>query len=367
LIKSEVVNEGLECPKCSYFIKGRFLPQHRCPKCGEPLLTRVRIGFVEGLQSVTTLCDRPSTYLSLGEGSTPLIRCFNTYIKLEHLNPTGSFKDRGASLAVALARELGYELVIEDSSGNAGLSVATYASAHGIRARVYVPSDIPEGKYGMLVSVGAEVIKAGTRDEAHDAAIKDRDGYYVGHVTNPYFIEGMKDIALEVIKQLSRVPRNIVVPVASGTLILGLWKGFNELLSKSLIKSLPKLIAVQASGYATLSKLVNEVIEVGNTGSNSRYADALRLTKAPRIRQVSEAVNASGGKLVIVGDDEGVKALKELWSNGLLVEPTSAFTYAATKALVTKNEVRPQETVTILTGSGLKYVSVVRKLLRSNN
>ncbi len=359
-----VSNEGLLCIKCGNKLLGTFLSTHRCPKCNEPLLVMVNFKGISSLHELTTLAQRPNTYLSLGEGNTPLIKGTYSYLKLEYLNPTGSFKDRGAALAVAIARKLGYSLVIEDSSGNAGLSVATYASAHNIKARIYVPTDIHEGKYDMLVSVGAEVIKAGTRNEAHEAAIKDTNGYYVGHVTNPYFIEGMKDIALEIIKQYCGVPKNVVLPVASGTLLLGVWKGFKELLNAGLINSLPRIIAVQAAGYASLIKVVSNVIEVGNINERSKYADALRLTIVPRLEQIGKAIEECNGLLTIVGDDAGINALKELWRSGLLVEPTSAYTYAATRRLVNDNVLKPYETVTILTGSGLKFVSRIRYLLQ---
>jgi len=284
----------------------------------------------------------------------------NVFLKLENLNPTGSFKDRGASLAISWVKSKGYDLVIEDSSGNAGIAVAAYSAYANLRSRIYVPSDIPHGKYVMLRSLGAEVIKSGSRDDAHRAAITDSEGFYVGHTVNPFFIEGMKDIALELIKDVGNVPKTIIVPVASGTLILGLWKGFNELKQLGLINEVPRLISVQACGYSTLNGKVKTYFM--ECSIKSKLADALRLTLVPRLDQIINVLKDVNGVNVVVGDTAIVKSLKILWGKGLMVEPSSATVYAAYEYLRNIGEIE-EPVILILTGSGLKYVDLIGDVL----
>jgi len=318
---------------------------------------------VNDLSELKSLSPCIKRSVVLGEGRTPLINFHgNLYLKLENLNPTGSFKDRGAALAISWVKNVGkFKTVIEDSSGNAGIAVSAYSAGAGLKARIYVPSTIPEGKYLMLRVFGAEVIKAGTRNDAHRKATSDREGLYVGHVINPLFIEGMKDIALEIVKDLRSVPDTILAPVASGTLILALWKGFNELRELGLIDRIPRLISVQACGYSTLKDMVKTYyIECDHP---SELADALRLTIVPRINQIANAVKGSSGFNMVVGDKALVKALKELWVRGITAEPSSAATYAAYRYAMKEGIDLGNLVVAIITGSGLKYVKDIGRLI----
>ncbi|RLG82149.1 MAG: threonine synthase, partial [Thermoprotei archaeon] len=300
-------------------------------------------------------------YVTLGEGGTPLVRFSSgVYLKLEYMNPTGSFKDRGAALAISRALDLGCGVVVEDSSGNAGIAIAAYAGRAGVKARIYVPSDIPRGKHAILKMLGADVVRAGTRDEAHEAAIRDRGGCYVGHVVNPFFIEGVKDLALELVNELGGPPKAFLAPTASGTLILGVWKGFKELKELGVIDELPRLIAVQACGYSTLKGYVNHY-ELG-CDRPSRIADALRLTKVARLAQIVGAIKETRGFLVVVGDEPALNALKELWRAGVAAEPSSALAYAAATHLIANNLI-DKPVVVPITGSGLKYVDMLADLI----
>jgi threonine synthase len=317
-----------------------------------------------GIFRYSALLPSLSRYVSLGEGRTPTIKRVvdgvEVYFKLEYLNPTGSFKDRGSALAVSKASELGVTEVLEDSSGNTGISIAAYAACAGIKARIYVPSDIPVGKYVLIKSFGAEVIKAGSRDEASRQVLRDlgEGNYYIGHTWNPYFIEGTKTIAFEVYEGLRSVDY-VITPVASGTLLLGFWKGFNELLKLGLITSIPKLVGVQACGYDSLSRFVGRVVR-SECREGTVLADAIRLTNAPRLPYIAEAIVRSGGYLVVVNDDLIVDALKDLFRMGFTVEPTSAAAYAAFKLV--KKELSGKVLIP-LTGSGLKYVGGIESPL----
>ena len=344
----------LKCPKCGE----EYEPKpglYRCPKCGEPLLLKGGEEFVH-----------PSLRrFSLGEGRTPIISRGKFFLKLEYLNPTGSFKDRGAAAAISyLLSSSERKVLIEDSSGNAGIAYSCYGNAAGFRVRVYVPSDIPAGKYAIMRACGSEVIRAGTRDEAHKAALSDVEGIYVGHTVNPYFIEGTKAIAKELLNDLGKAKLResvIFAPVASGTLMLGLWKGFKELLSMGEIDELPKVVAVQACGYDYLSSIgALKVSKLSCRGEKTRFADALRLTKGERGRQTFEAVRELSGELVVVGDPAAMETYKELVRSGFLIEPTSSLAYAAAKYYM--SEGLSNYAIVPLTGSGLKYIPAERRL-----
>jgi len=364
----------LKCSKCGKAFKYDDIVW-RCDACGSPLNviyeSKFEIGQIQfklmGLWKFKRFLPPTKNRVSLGEGNTPIIRAIlgskEAFLKLDYIMPSGSFKDRGAALAISwVISKTKYRTVIEDSSGNAGIAVSAYAAKAGIKARIYVPETIPEGKYFMLKLLGAEVIKAGDRNEAHKRALSDHEGYYIGHVVNPLFIEGIKDIALEIIKDLGGAPDYVVAPVASGTLILALAKGFNELKRLGVLTKTPRLIAVQACGYSTLM----ETIKTYSVECNkpSRLADALRLTIVPRLKQIIDVLKESKGFNVVVGDKAIIDALKELWSMGFAAEPSSATAYAAYKFAVSKGIISKKESIVIIiTGSGLKYITDIAKTI----
>lgn len=340
----------LKCPECGLEVQPAS-PNHTCPRCGEPLFLEVDPEEVarEGTRSLVPGGLRRVT---LGEGRTPLIEHGRFLLKLEFLNPTGSFKDRGAALTVSRALMAGWGTVIEDSSGNAGIAVAAYAARAGIRARVYAPADAPQGKLRLIRAFGAELVTARTRDEAHRAALEDGGGVYVGHVVEPFFVEGMKDVALELVRSGERFDA-IVVPVASGSLFLGLYKGFEELARLGMADGVPTMVPVEACGYTKLAGHLRTVSLACEEGARSLLADALRLTIVPRLRQIVERSRRVSPYVVVVGDESTGEALRELYSIGLPVEPTSAAVYAAAKYVARDLGGR---VVVPLTGSGLKYV-----------
>lgn len=290
----------------------------------------------------------------LGEGDTPTLeRTFKgvkVAFKLEYLNPTGSFKDRGASTSLRLARMLGYKCVVVDSSGNTAVAVAAYARALGLRVRVHVPSTAGPGKLALVRALGADVVVWNTRDEAARAAIKESgECFYVAHTFNPVFSLGITPLAWE----LSDYDGwDFIVPVSSGSLLLGLWEGMKRAGLRG------RLIAVQAAEAASLKGRVKLMAEVG--GDTSKLADALVVKKPPRLDEIASAVNNSGGGLVVVGDEAIKSALKELLQMGFIVEPSSAVAWAAFTALNEAGDA--SDSVVILTGSGLKYAERIREI-----
>ncbi len=342
----------LRCPKCGAEYEAG-VSTYRCRRCGEPLLVKSEGAFL----------SREFTSLTLGEGSTPTVRRGRIFFKLECLNPSGSFKDRGAASAVSFLLGKGVSTIIEDSSGNAGIAFSCYGAAAGLKVRVYVPSDVPEGKYAIMRGFGAEVIRAGSRDDAHFAAINDHEGVYVGHTVNPYFIEGVKLIAAELLSDLGKevlAESTIFAPIASGTLLLGLWKGFKEMLEAGTIDSLPKVVGVQACGYDYLSRSSELKVTRLACTEKTKFADALRLTKGERAKQNLLALKELGGELVVVGDPVAIDGFRELVKSGLLIEPTSSLAYVAAKHYL--QEGLANYAVVPLTGSGLKYLPADKRL-----
>lgn len=358
-----MANYVIKCKLCGK-VYGKGYRSFRC-SCGGVLEVLIDLRsskwFVDkdvgGVFRYSQLLPDLFNHVSLGEGLTPtVVRSLGNhslYFKLEYLNPTGSFKDRGSAVAVSKAVDLGVDEVLEDSSGNTGISIAAYAACAGIKARIYVPSDIPVGKYLLIKSFGAEVVRAGSRDEASRKVLSDLSdrGYYIGHTWNPYFVEGTKTFAYEVYEELKSVDY-VITPVASGTLLLGIWKGFNELAELGLTSTTPKLVGVQACGYDSLNHYLNDVRTAGCVSPTS-LADAIRLTNAPRLPYIAEAIRKSGGFLVVVSDELIVDALKDLYRMGFAVEPTSAAAYAAFKLV--RRELGGRVLIP-LTGSGLKYL-----------
>lgn len=346
-----------------------------CESCGSALTLRFRGLRVGGLDEVVDHKDFsmwrysrvmpfPHARVSLGEGLTPVVKSRllgkTVVFKLEYMAPTGSFKDRGASTSITRARVLGVRGVIEDSSGNAGVSYAAYSSAARLRARVYVPRDAEQNKKTLIASLGAVVVEARDREEASRLArgAQDDEWMYVGHPTDPFFLEGVKTIAYEVQEQLGwDGVSDVIIPVASGTLLLGLWKGLLELLELGVVTRLPRVHVVQAEGYDPVHQAVKRGGAVVRGGGASRLADGLRVRSPPRLREIVDVVLRTRGEAVVVGDNEILEAVKELYRMGFVVEPSSATVYAALKKL--RGFVG--ETVLLpLTGTGLKTSVALR-------
>jgi len=312
--------------------------------------------------------------ISLGEGFTPLVetQVYGTKIhcKLEFLAPTGSFKDRGTAVLVNILRWLGVKRVVEDSSGNAGASLAAYAarSAYyaarsGIEAEIYVPAYASPNKLAQISVYGAKLVKVeGRREKASQAAQEAaaQGAYYASHYYNPFTLEGLKTIAYEIWEQLSeRAPDNLVLPVGQGTLLLGAYRGFKDLLPVGLIERLPRLFAVQAEPCAPLYEAYQQGLDdallmpSAPIEKNETVAEGISTARPVRGRQILAAVRETGGAVLAVSDEETLRARDELARHGLYVEPTSAVAIAALLQL--RGLIGPEElTVVPLTGSGLK-------------
>ncbi|HEY0640952.1 MAG TPA: pyridoxal-phosphate dependent enzyme [Pseudonocardiaceae bacterium] len=314
--------------------------------------------------------------VTLGEGGTPLVPVGGVLAKLEFLAPTGSFKDRGTALVVSALREHGVRSVVEDSSGNAGASLAAYAAAAGMRARVFVPEHASPAKKRQIAATGATVVEVpggrGAAGAACRAAADAEPGVvYASHCWQPAFLAGQTTVAWELWEQLGRrAPGAVVCPVGQGGLLLGLWLGFSALRAAGLVPVLPRLYAVQSAACAPLARAwaagspAPAVVEEGRT-----LAEGIRTAAPVRGALVLEALRATGGGAVAVTDEQIVAAHRELAARGLLVEPTSAAAMAALPALSLPGPgsdavsdpvpgavpgAVPGPVVVALTGSGLK-------------
>ena len=311
--------------------------------------------------------------VTLGEGNTPLVckeyKGVKVYFKLEFLNPTGSFKDRGASVVISHVKELGFREVIEDSSGNAGVAIAAYSSVANIRCKIFVPYGAPKGKVAQILLYGGTVVRVkGTRKEVNRKALESlkEKTYYVGHLWNPYFVEGIKTIAYEVYEQMKKTPHFVILPIGSGGLVIGTYKGFHELKEFGKIEDIPKIIGVQvdycAPAYEFLKKgeVKGEYIRVPETP----LADGIVVPNPPRVDQICECIRKSNGDIILVNDKEIKNAIIELLRLGYLVEPTSACSFAALVKMINEGIIEKGDEVLLpLTGNGLKTINKLVKLL----
>lgn len=197
--------------------------------------------------------------VSLGEGMTPVVRLDeNVLLKMDYYMPTLSYKDRGAAVLIAHCKGLGVDYVVQDSSGNAGNSVAAYAARAGIRREIFVPEGTSPKKIAMIRAHGAQcTVVPGNRDHCAEVCREkvEREGvYYANHVYNPFFYEGTKTYIYEVLEQLHRIPEHLLIPVGNGTLFLGAVKALTHLLESGVIARMPQILAVQSESCDPLLK-----------------------------------------------------------------------------------------------------------------
>ncbi|MEM0021376.1 MAG: threonine synthase [Fervidicoccaceae archaeon] len=311
--------------------------------------------------------------VSMMEGGTPLIRLKSIekrlgtagiWMKFEGSNPTGSFKDRGMTVAITIAGALGSKRVISASTGNTAASMSAYARRAGMEPIVMVPKNgIAEGKISQLALYGARILEiAGNFDAAMKKALeiseKDKEIYLMNSV-NPWRIEGQKTIAFEIIEELG-VPDWIVIPVGNGGNTYAIWKGLKELRKLGIIDSLPKLLIVQAEGA---SPIVNAVRtgKFREVSSPQTIASAIRIGSPLHWERVLAAVRESGGNAVDVEDREILDSQLQLArEGGIGVESASASTLAGLlKALEERIVERGESAVLIGTGSALKEGSAL--------
>lgn len=305
----------------------------------------------------------PSTpALTLGEGMTPLVPVKladgGILAKLEYLNPTGSYKDRGTALLVNHLLEQRVGSVVEDSSGNAGASLAMYAGAAGIMARIFVPKDAPTNKK-RLIALNAQVVEVdGSRSAPTEACYAAaRTSVYASHAWSPFFIAGQMTCAWEIWEQMGReVPDAVICPVGHGGLFLGLARGFKALLDAGLIETLPRLYAVQAAASDPVVRAWESGAEDITPGDEKpTVADGIVVREPVHGRELLQALRETNGMAIRVDEDAILSARDALVKRGHLVEPTSAVPLAALPTVREHLGNRGGERILLpLTGTGLK-------------
>ncbi|MFN2114771.1 MAG: pyridoxal-phosphate dependent enzyme [Anaerolineae bacterium] len=306
--------------------------------------------------------DADTPKVTLGEGGTPLVEAsivgMPVVVKLEYLQPTGSFKDRGSAVLATALAAAGVRSAVEDSSGNAGSSLAAYLSHLNIGLRLFVPSSTPAARLRQAAAHGAEIDNsARTRAEAAakaQGALGD-SVVYASHVYSPYFLAGQTTMAYEIWEDLGcEVPDNIVVPIGHGTLLLGLYLGFKQLKRARLVKSLPRIFGVQARTcapvYDAYTRGADATVPVA---ARKTIAIGIQVEDPPRGPEVLRAIADTGGAVLNVSDSE-IRRGQALAANlGWYVEAASASAIAGVVKL--DKLIGEGETMVVpLTGSGLK-------------
>lgn len=341
------------------------LPRLQCSACGRAFpvddwVWRCPCGSVLDVEPFTTavpvpagLAGRPATMwrygealpvpldpaVSMGEGMSPLVPAPGApgvTLKVDFLMPTLSFKDRGAVVLATMAKMAGARGMVVDSSGNAGTAMAAYAARAKLPCEVFVPAGTAGAKLSQVRAHGALAhVVGGDRQAAADAAISavaERRGWlYASHAYHPYFLHGTKTFAYELWEQTSgHLPHTVVVPVGNGTLVLGSYLGFAELVREGRAEHAPRLVGVQAEACAPVARaFVAGWSEVPPVDAGPTIAEGIAIARPPRGAQVLAAVRATGGGVVTVTDEQARAACQDLAAEGFYVEPTSAVCWAA--------------------------------------
>jgi threonine synthase len=318
--------------------------------------------------------QRVESVVSLGEGMTPLLRASRLgkavgaeqlWVKDDGINPTGSFKARGMSCAISMARELGITKIAVPSAGNAASAAAAYSAAAGMEAHLFMPEDVPRANLVECQALGAHVtlVKGLISDCARIVAEgKEREGWFdLSTLKEPYRVEGKKTMGYEVAEQFGwELPEAILYPTGGGVGIIGMWKAFDELEELGWIgRKRPKMIAVQAAGCQPVVKAFENGAErVEFWQGASTVASGLRVPKPFGDVLILRILRASAGTAVAVDDSEILDAGLELASlEGIFAAPEGAACVAALRKLLATGFLAAQERVVIYnTGSGLKYL-----------
>ncbi len=357
----------LMCSRCGFTVDLGERYYYKCPRCGSPLDLEYECRWEprgKGLHRYSSMLPfKPLK--SFGEGNTPLVvdkyMGYKVWFKLEYLNPSGSFKDRGSLLAVDHAYRLGFKRVVEDTSGNTGVSVALYSSLYGLESLIVMPRDAPRGKKILVKLLGGRILEVRNRGDAGRVAEEhiSSDTYYIAHTWNPLYVIGASTISFEVFEDKG-VPDTIVLPVGSGGLFLGVMRGFEKLRDLGLIDDVPRPIIVEGVEVSPVyNRLHREVVE-----GRSNLADGIMVPNPPRLDEIIDVLEKYRGEIILVDNKDIIEAWRKILRKGYLVEPTSATPIAALEKLINNKRIeRDEKILIILTGSGLKTLDLAEKYL----
>jgi len=319
----------------------------------------------------TSLVPRGVKPATLGEGWTPLVQVdvppLSVSLKLESLNPTGSFKDRGASVLTSILKANGVQSVFDDSSGNAGAALAAYAAHSALSATLYVPATASPQKLAQIRAYGAQLIAVdGNRSDAAKAAenaSNNSGNVYASHIWNPYSVFAYRTIAYEIWEQLDEsAPDAVIMPIGHGSQLLGVEQGFADLLNAGLIIKSPRLFGIQAEACAPLYAQFAGGRQVA-AGETQTLAEGIRILEPFRANRVLEAITRSEGAIYTVTEEEIVDGFRQLAQCGVLAEPTSAVVWAGINRAAMELPAGAVA-VAVITGSGQKFTGINRILDR---
>lgn len=375
----------LECSACGLQQQWSHL-QNLCPSCHKPLFAIVDLGAASRTLKRETLPTREKSLwryrevlplpgnvepVSLGEGGTPLLRAqkfggdIDLWIKDESTNPTQSFKARGMSVAVSMAKHLGATKLAVPSAGNAGGALAAYAARAGLEAHIFMPRDTPRANIIECRELGAHVTLINgliTDCGAEIARRKTKEGWFdVSTLKEPYRVEGKKTLGYELAEQFNwELPDLILYPTGGGTGLIGMWKAFDEMQALGWIGTKrPRMFAVQATGCAPIVRAFEAGEKSAGEFPNAHtIASGLRVPKAIGDFLILNILRQSNGGAIAVADKEMIRVTREVGSNeGLFIAPEAAACFAALKSLRSAGKIRSGERVVIFnTGSGIKYL-----------
>ena len=389
--------QEIVCPRCpNRFGLSELL--NLCP-CGSPLMVRYDLkkaktafvrssleGRVASLWRYRELLplQNDANLISMGEGYTPILDAKTLggelglrrlWIKDEAQNPTGSFKDRGLSLAISRAKELGVKKAAIPSAGNAGGSFAAYAARAGIEAHVFMPRDTPMANQIEVAQYGARLtLVDGLINECGRiiAEKKVTEGWFdVSTLKEPYRIEGKKTMGYEIAEQLNwRLPDVIIYPTGGGTGLIGMWKAFGELEELGWIDGArPRMVSVQASGCAPIVKAFDENKATAEPWQNAHtVASGLRVPQAVGDFLMLQTIRDSHGTALSASDDEMLVEIPRVGkAEGIFFCPEGAACVAALRRLVDNGWIKSDDEVLMFnTASGLKYLDVIQRNLQKN-
>ena len=378
----------LECAACHLEHEARRL-LNLCRECGKPLLVRYDLERAGATLTKESLAGRRSdlwryrevlpvdddaNIVSLGEGWTPLLRAERLgktlgidqlYIKDESQNPTQSFKARGMSAAVSMAKELGARNLAVPSAGNAAGALAAYAARAGLECFIFMPRDTPRANVVECEQTGAHVTLIDgliTDCGAEVARRKDAEGWFdVSTLKEPYRVEGKKTLGYELAEQFDwKLPDVIIYPTGGGTGLIGMWKAFAEMEQLGWIGAeRPRMVTVQASGCAPIVRALAEGKRFADEFKDAEtVASGLRVPKAIGDFLILDAIRASQGTAVAVSDEELIAATGEIGAlEGIFCAPEGAACLPALRQLLAAGEVEKGERVVLFnTGAGVKYL-----------
>ena len=377
--------KNLECSRCQNEISAEKY-ETVCPKCAGALYVRYDMGALKGTVKRPKADGQQSMWryasvlpevdpVTLGEGWTPMLpsrRNPNVFLKEEATNPTGTFKARGMSMAVSMARHYGLKKLAAPSAGNAAGALAAYAAAAGIEANIFMPKDVPFANYLEGVAYGANVtlVDGLISDCARIVnERKEKEGWFdISTLKEPFRVEGKKTMGYELVEQLNwTYPDAVFYPTGGGVGLIGMWKAFEEMEQLGWVTGKrPKMIAIQASGCAPVARAYKEGADVSKMFENAAtFAAGLRVPKPYGDYIILDVVRKSGGTVVDLPDETILNSLLD-WSRneGLLLSPEGATATAAYDHLIETGFLNPSDKVVIFnTGAGLKYVDMIAEAM----